>query len=344
VTTTKATTTTRWAKKLGQFCSSGWFRGVISGGLLAAILTGVDLGSAAQLLKTTDYFYLVLALIFLSANKVVMACRWNVLTQVKGLNLSVAQSLKISLISNFVGSFLPGGVGGDVYRIYRTSRREKRADEVAASVVMERFVGMLTRAAIGVLGVILILNSRHQQSFGFNLYGVIFGFALSAAVAFWLSIHDGTIRLLMRLLDSWGDSRILRQGLKFQQAYVDYKRNVGSLFWVFVLSVVGVFLISVGNYYVARALEINLGLFFYFGIVSIINIVNRIPVSIGGLGITEGSYVLLFSTVGVTTTEAFTLAILVRLTECVFAVAGWILYVTAGDAEGRLSPQVRTNS
>jgi uncharacterized protein (TIRG00374 family) len=336
--------TTGWVRRAAQTLRGGTFRAIISFALLGLIFAAIDIPSALHLLKRTDYFYLGVALLFLSANKVAMASRWNVLTQAKGMTLSIRESLKISLIANFVGSFLPSGLGSDVYRIYYTSKKEKRADEVAASVIMERFIGMLTRSAVAVLGVILILNSQHQRSFGANLYAVILGFAALSMVAFWISIHDGTIKLLMRLIDWWGDSRVLLQGLKFQKAYVEYKRSAGGLLLVFVLSLVGVFLVSVGNYYVARALDINLGLLFYFGIVSIINIVNRIPVSIGGLGVTEGSYVLLFSTVGVTTTEAFTMALLIRVTECVFALAGWGLYVTAADAQRNLSPQVRADS
>ena len=330
-------------RRVGAWLGGNTVRALISLVLLGLVVAAIDVPSTLHLLKTTNYVYFAIALLFLTANKVAMASRWNVLTQVKGMTLSIPESLKISLIANFVGSFLPSGLGSDVYRIYHTCRREKRAEHVAASVIMERFIGMLTRSAVAVLGVVLILNSQYQQSFGPSLYLVIIGFAALSVLAFWISIHDGTIRLLMRLLDWWGDNRILRHGLKFQQAYVDYKRSVGSLLLVFVLSLFGVFLVSVANYYIARAVDIQLSLLFYFGLVSIINIVNRIPVSIGGLGVTEGSYVLLFATVGVGTTEAFTMALLVRLTECVFALAGWVLYLTAEDFERGLAPQVRAN-
>ena len=329
----EAVTITSWANRVGQLCSTGWFRAAIGLGLLGFVLAAVDVRSAVQLLKTADYVYLGLALIFFSANKVAMACRWNVLTKVKGMTLSVGQSLKISLISNFVGSILPSGLGSDVYRIYQTSRTEKRTDEVAASVIMERSIGMLTRSAVAVLGVILILNSHHQTSFGLNLAALILGFCALSSLVFWLSIHNGTVELLTRLVDWWGDHWILRQGLKLQQAYVDYKRNSRSLLWVFVLSLTGVFLVSVGNYYAARALDISVGIVFYFGVISIITLISRIPVSVAGLGIVEGSYVLLFSILGVSTTEAFTLALLVRLTECVFAIAGGMLYLIGGDTK-----------
>jgi uncharacterized protein (TIRG00374 family) len=309
-------------------------RGIISLAVLATVALTVDVGLVLRLLKATDYMYLSFALVFLSANKVVMAYRWNVLTEVKKINLSLLQSIKISLMSNFFGSFLPSGIGSDVYRIYHTGKKEGHTGEVAASVIMERFVGMLTRSVVAVMGVILILNTHHQTPFGRNLYGMILGFCALSGIAFWLSMHDGTVKILLRVVGWWGDRWILTQGLKFQRAYIDYKQHCGALIFAFMLSLISVVLLSVGNYYAAISLGMNVGIIFYFGIISIVNIVNRIPISVGGLGITEGTYVILFASIGVSTTEAFALALLVRITECVFVLVGGLLYMTGGDLKG----------
>lgn len=328
-------TPSTWTSRITRSCAAAWFRGLVSIGLLAVVFAAVDVHSALQLLIGTEYTYLATALFFLCVNKLAMAGRWNLLTQVKGMTLSLGESLKISLISNFVGSFLPSGIGSDVYRIYRTARIEGRTGEVAASVIMERVIGMITRSMVAVLGVILILNTHQQTSFGQNLYAVILGFCALSVIAFWISIHDRTVKILIRFADWWRDYWILKQALKFQKAYVGYKKHYGALILAFMLSLVSVVLLSVGNYYAARALSIDVGAIFYFGIISIVNIVNRIPVSVGGLGVTEGAYVVLFSSIGVSTTEALTLALLVRLADCVFAVAGWVLYLT--DAHYELS-------
>jgi len=303
--------------------------------LLGVVFFAVDLKSALQLLKATDYLYLSFGLLFFCINRVLMAYRWNALSRVKGIDLSLLQSLKIYLLSNFFGSFLPSGVGGDVYRIYHAAKQAGHTGEVAASVIMERFIGMLTRSTVALFGVMLLLATYHETSFGSNLYKIILAFCLFTGLAFWISIHDGTVRILMRLGDWFGDHWILRICLKFQRAYVDYKKNVGTLLFVFILSLIGVGLVSVGNYYAARALNINVGVMFYFGIISIVNIVSRIPVSVAGLGLTEGTYVLLFSIVGVSTTEAFALAVLVRITESLFAFSGGVLYVLGVRAEPR---------
>ena len=96
--------------------------------LLALVLANVDLGAVLDLLRGIDtaFFALCLTLVFL--DRCFTAYKWNLLTQVKGISLSVWQSIRIYLIANFIGLFLPTGIGGDVYRIYHTSQQFGRTE------------------------------------------------------------------------------------------------------------------------------------------------------------------------------------------------------------------------
>ncbi len=56
---------------------------------------------------------------------------------------------------------------------------------------------------------------------------------------------------------------------------------------------------SVSNYLAARALGIDIALPVLVWIVAAVSLINLLPVSVGGLGVREGAYVLLLSQNGV---------------------------------------------
>jgi len=53
----------------------------------------------------------------------------------------------IFFVSSFVGNFLPS-IGGDVYRAYQLARLGVRSGEAAASVLMDRIVGVLSMVIV----------------------------------------------------------------------------------------------------------------------------------------------------------------------------------------------------
>ena len=58
------------------------------------------------------------------------------------------------LVSSFVGSFLPAGIGGDAARAWSLAQITSRAGEALASVMVDRLLGVLSLAAMGVAGVL----------------------------------------------------------------------------------------------------------------------------------------------------------------------------------------------
>ncbi len=65
-----------------------------------------------------------------------------------GVPSAVPAVLRTFFVSTFVGSFLPS-IGGDAYRAYSLSRHDVRLAESAASVLMDRVLGVLAIAFVG---------------------------------------------------------------------------------------------------------------------------------------------------------------------------------------------------
>jgi hypothetical protein len=69
----------------------------------------------------------------------------------------------------------------------------------------------------------------------------------------------------------------------------------------------------VSSLFVARALDLTLPMWSFFVLVPIIFALSRIPISVNGFGVREGLYMLFFSYVGLSGSEAFVLGLLTHL-------------------------------
>lgn len=83
-------------------------------------LNGEDLQG---LYKDVQWPWLLPAAFLFAASKAVTALRLNRFFQAKGLQVSEAINLRLYLLGMFYNLFLPGGIGGDGYKVYWLNKR-----------------------------------------------------------------------------------------------------------------------------------------------------------------------------------------------------------------------------
>jgi uncharacterized membrane protein YbhN (UPF0104 family) len=93
-----------------------------------------------------------------------MAYKWAMLLRARGVAISNLEAFRIYLLSGFVGSFLPTGVGADVVKLARTTLAVGNLDKVTASVVMERAIGLVAVMVLA-LGALLVLLVAGESQF-----------------------------------------------------------------------------------------------------------------------------------------------------------------------------------
>jgi len=304
------------------------FRAIISVLLFLIVVSRVDLRTVKELFFRTEPFYLGLVLLTLLADRLLMAFKWNLLIRVKGIVISFWQSLRIYIISNFFGIFLPTGIGGDIYRIYYTSKREGQAEEIAASVFLERFIGTIASAMFAVFGFALMMGLYSQLLPGPNTILIIFGLFVFSIAAFWVSIQDKTLTGSEYVLNKLGNIWFFKKWLQCQRAYTGYRQYKRTLIVFFLLSVIEQGFFSIANYWGAKALNLDIGFAYFIGIIPICQIIMRIPISVNAIGVQEGLYALFFSRLGFSVSEAFSLALLLRVSHWLVVLPGGILYLT----------------
>ncbi len=82
------------------------------------VLKKIDIQALWENIKNANPGYLLLALLVFVLSKIIEALRINVFYKVKGIILGQIENFKLYMLGLFYNLFLPGGIGGDGYKIY----------------------------------------------------------------------------------------------------------------------------------------------------------------------------------------------------------------------------------
>jgi hypothetical protein len=289
--------------------------------LLLFILYQVDFQSVLQTIAGTDMRYVaaVLALAFL--DRYLMAFKWGILLRARGIAISNTEAFRIYLASGFVGTFLPGGVGADVFRALRTTMNGPKLDRVTASIVVERVIGMLAVIALALLGLAILPGIDDHRFRG--LYYVVWTFLILVMIGLLISIQTRTYSLVRSLLGRFEKYSVVRMYLDFHDAYMRLSRHWKVLVVFGVLSFLEQGVLCVMNFFGARALDLPIELIHFFALIPLSSLAVALPISVGGIGVQEGAYMFLFGLAGMSGAESLSLSVLMRI-------IGWMMLIPGG--------------
>jgi uncharacterized protein (TIRG00374 family) len=296
------------------------------GGLLAILLTQ-DLGQVFRLLRDMNWLLFGMALLLFLVGSLVRAYRWGTLVWPLGIQVSWWRLAALYFVGSFFSLFLPTGLGGDAVKMYELARNDHKTAEAISSVVVDRFVGLFVLfalAALALIGGYRLVGSEVLIA----IAGVFVACLVAVALLFqrtWIEACGrrlGLDRLLGRI-------RILRELWASVRLY-----RTGDLMRATAASVVWNLMLILGNYLLGLAVGVDLSLYYYFLFIPIISVLLMLP-SIGGLGIREGAYVLLFGQIGVANSQALALAFAFDLVLLINGLIGALIYLAQGVREVR---------
>jgi len=298
--------------------------------LVAVVLTAYVIWQANPALVAREATHLhvgwvVAALTLVLLDRALMAYRWMVLliALTPGSRPPFRDVLRIFFVSTFVGSFLPS-VGGDVYRAYSLSRLQVSGVEAAASVVMDRALGVLSMVLVAAIA--LGFAREMLDVPGVAATVVITGLACVAGAA---GIYSAPVATLAHTLAGYVPGRKARY---LVGGLIDsvrrYANHHGEVTTVLLSSVVVQGLRVLQAYCLGNALGIAAPLATYFVFIPLIVIVMQVPITISGLGVSQAMFDLLFTRVGVPSSQAVALSILFVALAIVGNLPGAFLYAT----------------
>jgi uncharacterized protein (TIRG00374 family) len=295
----------------------GWLRVGISLLLVAALVFYVDLGEVARILAASRPDLVVCLLALVTGLRILSAYRWFVLLQAGKPDLSLAKIMRISFISVFAGTFLPSGVGTEAIRIYGAARASSDLALAFSSAVVERAFGLVALLVMVAAGLSLGPPGLPEALRSWAILGL-----LGVATGAWLATARRPRARITEWLSGWPSLAPIADRLRKLYARIDLFAGSSVLAWSFLLA----FLLQLGRVLAAllaaRALHIDVAFGSLLVIVPAAILVSLLPVSVGGLGLREGTMVSLLGMVGVAPEAGFALSVLLLATGFVSTLPG----------------------
>lgn len=299
--------------------------------LTAYVIWAAEPRQVAAAARGADLRWIGAAVALVFADRALMAWRWiDLLAALSpGSRPPFAVVLRIFFVSTFVGTFLPS-VGGDVYRAYSLSRHDVRMSESAASVLVDRMLGVLSIVLLGAAAVAAAPHLARDPR-------VVAALAAAGAVCLVaaLAIFSGTAAsVAQRAAGRLQHPALPRLILKMTDAVRRYANHRGELVRVLAVSIAVQVLRVLQAYCLGRALGIVLPLSAYLVFVPIILLVMLLPITVNGLGTSQIAFVWLFTPAGVPEASAVALSLIFVALGAVGNLPGAVLYA-AGDSTVR---------
>jgi len=308
----------------GRSSLSFLLRLIVAVGLTYWVVRESHPRAVADTLASASWPGIAGALLLLIPDRVLMAYRWIALLGPLGARRPPFSTiLRIFLVSTFVGTFLPGSVGGDAARAWSLTREGVPSAESVASVMLDRLLGVVAiflSAAIG-LAIAPDLLGDTALTLLLLVTGAACLFAL--AVVFSTTVDDWLRRVVRR----WSPGGVQRAAEKLLDALQGYRTAHGMLAWVLVASVAVQVIRILQAILLGRSLGIDAPLLSYFAFVPIIVLAMQAPISVAGLGVGQLGFAWCFRRVGVPDPAAVALSVLFIALGVVGSLPGAIPYV-----------------
>ncbi len=117
---------------------------ILTGLALYLVFRKIDTTQLFEILKTIQWIWLIPAVILFVLSKVATAFRLNHYFKNIGLQLSEWKNWKLYQIGMFYNLFLPGGIGGDGYKVYLLNRHyQVSIKKLVQAALLDRLGGLV---------------------------------------------------------------------------------------------------------------------------------------------------------------------------------------------------------
>ena len=137
----------------------------------------IDVDAMLAVVKKANFTWLVLGLFLYNASQLISARRMLEFLHAVGVKMGYRDNLKLYYIGMFYNLFLPGGLGGDGYKVYLLNKMFKKpVKRLVGALLHDRFSGLFGLASL--LALLLVFQVPQE----FKTYGILIIAAIVLAV------------------------------------------------------------------------------------------------------------------------------------------------------------------
>jgi len=250
----------------------------------------IDLDKTGKLLASVGYAELLLATFFFIASKVVSSIRLNVYFKSIGTSLSEKYNLRLYALGMFYNLFLPGGIGGDGYKVYLLNKNYNTSvKSLIAATLIDRVSGLMALLFLLLILASVLIPFDFLNEYDWIIYlGIIIGYPI------YYLLNSLFFKSFLSKILTTSIYSVLVQGLQLISAY-------------FILKAIGVTIDQHLSYQVMFLLS---------------SIVAVLPFTVGGVGARELTFILGHEYLGIDKNVAVAFSLLFFLITAIVSLSG----------------------
>lgn len=259
-----------WGSSLGSLVKL-----VIGLGVLGYVLTTLDVAVLQSLARRASVPHLAAITVVALAGHVVGALRFKMLADPVA-RLPLVEHARQYFVGAYFSMFLPSTMGGDGVRVLLLKNRGFPASSAASLVLTER--------ALGAISLVLVAAGAASASTLPRELVLLLALAAAATVAGLLVVRVVAQKVTPK-------NAVLRQAVEAARAALDHGRLVPAL-GMSIIYQLGVVLVTV---VVDHALGLGVPVAMVLALSPLVWFATLLPISVGGLGVREAAFVLVFA-------------------------------------------------
>ncbi len=249
----------------------------------------IDLVEILLLVKNSNWALLFASVVLFNASKILSSLRLNQYFQALDIKMNEIENLKLYYIGMFYNLFLPGGIGGDAYKVFLLNKKfGAPLKKISAAVLLDRISGMV---ALTFLAMILALTLFDIKVKIILMFGILFTFPIFKIASF-------------------------RYFPSFQRVFTP---TTFQALGVQILQIIQVLVLIAA---LGHTQKDAIPYLFAFLISSAVTV---LPISIGGVGVRELTFLILSTYLEMDITTAISISTLFFITTAISSLPGAIL-------------------
>ena len=277
-----------------------------------------------QIMKTfasTKVPMFILGFLLFIGACLVASVRLRFLIVAQGIAVTLREAVSLTFIGYFFNNFLPTAIGGDVVKAYYLSHKTDKKIGSYASVFVDRVIGLVTMVLMAFVALFFVKEGIVDNTVKYLVYIITL-----------CSIFAIIFMTNKRLANKFSFLLFLVRPLKekFKNIYNiihKYQYQKSLMVKSFAISIVSQVLFFMSLWAVAMSIGGRIPMKDLFIKMPIVSIMSLLP-SINGLGLREGSTVVLFGPV-IGSDKAFAMSILWLLVLICVSIMGGIIYAVS---------------
>ena len=295
---------------------------LITVGLMAVVASTIEWAALADAIADASWGWFVVAVAVILGSFVVASERWRMLLVVARVTTSLAGALRAYLAGAFANNLLPTGFGGDALRAWMVARSSLAFARSLTSVAVDRATALGCGVALAWVGVAIDPQALDPSQLA--PLAAVSAASLAALVVVLSALRRGGLgRRLPERARPW-----VAEVAETLRTYAADRRLVAV---VLALGFAFQLLTVAATWALSETLGLDLAPALIAVVVPLVLIATALPISIGGFGVREGSYVALLADAGVSSGDATLLSLLSAAAMALASLPGGLVLLVGGE-------------